>query len=693
MTKVHSHAGQKGLLTSEGLAHNVWAGMSPRAQTDLSLDDLLRVAATLDLSRVHPAAPPALTIRRLILRGTKHRPDQPDEPFVYNQAFAAGVNVLYIQDNSVGKSTVLKNIKFALTGDDQDQEGDVRSWIEEVRLIFTLGHTTFTVLHRRGSVLRTLLVGREVDVDESFENEERESERAYVTTTGSSEAQAELQRFFFQRLDLEPLSWTQRDNSATTGVSTSSTSWLTYFQALFMKDDSDHYLLVNGQHNMGNQGGLILSTFLGLNLAEPLNVLAVTEQTARKTAQDVTRRTDAERASSAAEADQMAEQAASAELRLSELRHQVRERQRELSAGDVAQQLPDAHSRLVTLYGEQGTLKQRRHDLNEAIQRLRAQEKRLREAAEFALHFSSFDVDLCPNCEHDVDAAAVQREQAEHTCRLCGKEAHPADEQEVMALEVEAEGIANDREDLENQRDTISAHLRRLADDVSTVEASLDGLRARASRSVVDALPTDEEQAEMDQLAETIGMLRAQQRLLNGRTSQADARIAEFHREERAAIAIRQYLSKEAEQRNAPLLARLSELTQQAAQEMGAQSITDVTVSAVGAVSLRKHGQKVMFGNIHNTGERLRVKLAFFLAMIRLSREAGYGRHPGLLLIDQPGSAEMVDDDFEALARVLRRVDDDHPEVQIICATARAGLHAATHPEKVYGPQNPPNAF
>src|SRR5947208_9776695 len=55
--------------------------------------------------------------------------------------------------------------------------------------------------------------------------------------------------------------------------------------------------------------------------------------------------------------------------------------------------------------------------------------------------------------------------------------------------------------------------------------------------------------------------------------------------------------------------------------------------------------------------ERLRVKLAFFLAMMQLGREAGGGRHPGFLIIDQPGSNEMVPNDFSALAQVFRQVD------------------------------------
>lgn len=95
-----------------------------------------------------------------------------------------------------------------------------------------------------------------------------------------------------------------------------------------------------------------------------------------------------------------------------------------------------------------------------------------------------------------------------------------------------------------------------------------------------------------------------------------------------------------------------------------------------------------------NEGERLRVKLAFFLAIMRLSREEGGGRHPGFLIIDQPGSNEMVVADFNALAQVFRRIDHDlGADIQILCFTARAQFQQATETTRIYGPQAAPFAF
>lgn len=107
----------------------------------------------------------------------------------------------------------------------------------------------------------------------------------------------------------------------------------------------------------------------------------------------------------------------------------------------------------------------------------------------------------------------------------------------------------------------------------------------------------------------------------------------------------------------------------------------------MGVVRLTKSDKPISFGKIMNPGERFRAKLALFLAMMQLGCEVGYGRHPGFLLIDQLGAAEMVPVDLRASAAALKGIDENFGEkVQIICCTARPEFAEATKEEKVYGP-------
>jgi len=682
-------------LSADALVEAAYAGFSSKNRERISRDRVAEVVADLRLDERRPVRrSPSLRIRRLRFAGQKHLREQPTEPFVYDQTFAPGVNVICITDNEVGKSSILKTIKYALTGDSSDYDADVRSWITDVWLAFTLDRQEFTVLlSTRDSGPRALLVPSEEF--RPIETLAEETTLAIIDVSGADAIKAELQRFFFQRLGLGELSWTQQDPSSPGGVAERSTSWLTYFQALQIPDGGDRYLLCDAQHAMGNQDGLILSSFLGLNLVEPLNQLGMEAALARKEVKLEERLT-------VEQMNQAKEVVGRLEEELQEVRSTLQlivtaqeARRRAVEGGEPAQRLIASQSALVEKASERLHLEAEREELNRTIQHRRARERQLREAVTLQLHFTGLEVTLCPNCDAAIDVDAVEREQAVHACRLCGKPAQDADAQEIAAMSAEADSIKREIEDTVRGRDAITARLGQLRREIDSLTADVATLTEAAQQGIAFALPTAEEEVERSGLHERVGELQAE---LNVARRKAEPPPLtddnELELRVRVLEKVREVLRDEADRRNRGLLERLSALTQDMARTIGAESISDVTCSPLGKVDLRKHGQRVTFSGINNEGERLRIKLAFFLAMMRLGREPGLGRHPGFLLIDQPGSGEMVPEDFAALAQIFHRVDDEHSDaVQVICCTARREFEAATTPEKMYGPQNPPYAF
>jgi hypothetical protein len=87
-------------------------------------------------------------------------------------------------------------------------------------------------------------------------------------------------------------------------------------------------------------------------------------------------------------------------------------------------------------------------------------------------------------------------------------------------------------------------------------------------------------------------------------------------------------------------------------------------------------------------GERLRLRLATVIALLRVGTQLGVGRHPGLVLIDSPGGEEMVEGDLAAILGELQTVCEQMPHLQLICASARAAEVREAVPEEriVHGP-------
>jgi hypothetical protein len=110
-------------LTADDITERAYAKFGPKLRGQISREDVREVVASLDLGKLRPTRKvPRLVIRWLRFTGTKKPTGKKPDPIDYTREFAPGVNVILIEDNLVGKSSILKTIKFALTSDDEDYD-------------------------------------------------------------------------------------------------------------------------------------------------------------------------------------------------------------------------------------------------------------------------------------------------------------------------------------------------------------------------------------------------------------------------------------------------------------------------------------------------------------------------------------------------------------------------------------------
>ena len=82
-------------------------------------------------------------------------------------------------------------------------------------------------------------------------------------------------------------------------------------------------------------------------------------------------------------------------------------------------------------------------------------------------------------------------------------------------------------------------------------------------------------------------------------------------------------------------------------------------------------------------GEKLRVKLAFYLSLIQLDIEHQLGRHPRFLIFDSPGSEEMIEEHLHGLSDILKNVNERFKnELQIFVGSALREFSQITDAEK-----------
>lgn len=680
-------------LDVDALTEKVLTSLSKKWRDRISGQSIRKVVAGLDLAdRRSPNATPRLLIRRLRFIGLKHLHGDPQPVEIdYDQSFMSGVNVVLIPDNLVGKSSIMKIIEFALTGDN-DIDKDVGAWISDIWLHFSLDERRHTVLL---STRQNALRGALVSGDTYIPIEEVVERSSYLfNASGVEQLQSELQHFFFTNLGLTELSWMQNDPSSPSGSARRSTSWRTYYQALAIEDLGDKYLICDQEHNIGQQEIKILSTFLGLSLASPLNELGVEKsrvekelKAERQQLKEETLKVEEEKAHLEAEREDVIS-------RLADLERRQRERRRLFYECEPTLEIRRLQDEVVQKTTEKSALELDREEYNLLIQQQRTQARITREAIRLRLHFTGLDVTLCPNCDATVDEEAITKEAEKHHCRLCSKPARGATPEQIEAEEALAENLEAQVERLEAERTATTARISRLQAEIEAASEMIDSLKTEIDAGMVQAWPTPEEEAERESLNRQIGGLDALIQSMSSRTEAKTTREDQFETQYKIVEGVRNALEKEAESRNKELKRRLADLTQELVELTGADSISDIEITPMGTLKLKKNDTPVSFTQIMNQGERLRLKLALFLAMLQLGREPGLGRHPGLLLIDQPGSAEMVPEDIQNLASIFWNLDERFGDrLQILCFTAEEEFRHATNPDKVHGPKAGKYAF
>lgn len=668
-------------VSPDALAGLVHGRLGPRVQKEITVEEVKAVVGRLKWEGARPSRPvPHLTVCRLRFKGEKKLAGKDPAPIDYDQTFRPGVNVILMADrNLVGKSSILKTIKFALTGDDEEYDKDVKGWIKEIWLEFSLGARELTVVlaHREDDWHGVIAAGRESRPLEKVVAELPRKDQHHVGLPAIQEALAKL---FFREYSLSSLGWTQAREGGE--VVECTTSWQTYFQAMRIRDDDHKFLICEPVAGLANQEQLLFMAFLGLHLAEPLNQLGVEQSTLKKSQQV----SDKEAEALKGEREKLEAEKKQAQRRLVEINEAQRRRQQDVLAGDLPNRIALAEGEQLQTATEITELTAQQKDLGTKAQRARAQARRIKTYIELQCEFSGIDVTLCPRCAKAIDAANIERESDTHECRLCAKAATTASEEDVERLKLEVADWEAEANRIQEAQAQIGHRISTLRTQEEGLKKRSDELRTAIKAGVSAAYPTPEEDAEKAKLNETVGRVGHQLWLVEQKLSNAAGGGEDAEKRAKIVKKVREVLRDEADARNATINERLQEMTRAVTVAIGAKNITGVRCSPLGSITLFKNDEEVTFGGFKNPGERFRVKLALFLAMMQLGREEGFGRHPGFLLIDQLGAAEMAHDNMSASAATLKAIDEKFADqLQIICTTARAEFAGASAPEKIYG--------
>lgn len=608
------------------------AGMRP-AEAELAL----RKRGIVADRPLRPAR--TLTIRRIAFKGEKRGTAQGSIDFDWSE-LTAGVWAVTSQRNLRGKSTVLEILLWALRGRPKGLQDDVRRWLSWVSVEFDVDDQRYSVEFAveervpRGNLVRRRSSGEIDELD------------CFMSDDGFEAAMA---RFMMNTLDLDPITAMQGKEDERQVVEH---GWAALSGGLYFGGDHKQLL---GDVQMAGLPARMLQMYIGI----PWATTVMQASTAKRELEQET-----EKASKFATAAAKDSQTARARIEL--------ELQAAKKILDSFAQETGTAAELERLAGELARLSPIALDLAQRLARAEAEAtelERLATADERAVRdlrenivatqfFNGLQPVCCPRCETRVSSERLKRESADLSCSLCAEEI-PIDEMEGASDGLDA--IEQRFAAAKAAADRARANATALREKSKASYLELENARQELSRAATSATFEERRKAELD-VARLEGALKERQ-------APATPAIVSPH------VALVSTAHAEADKAykagRGDILDRLNTEILALGQRLGVQMLEEVTLNTNASLLITKGGEPTSFSKV-TAGERLRLRIATAVALLRVGQERGLGRHPGLLIVDSPAAEEVSPDDLTAVLSELQAISHETEGLQIIIGSANA---------------------
>ena len=594
----------------------------------------------------------SLVIRSLKFSGEKNAVDSGDGPFAFewNNLDAGLWLVLSKGENQIGKSTILEVMLWALRGSTRGLRPEVRAWIRRVELVFSIGLDWYRVEfddHENtptGNVLRTAPGHTQL----------------LATFHDDPQFLLAMERLMMERFALQPIPFVGQQGEVAEQYHH---TWNLYAGSMYI--EGSHKAIL-GDVTVAATWWRMLQLFIGMPYSGAqmaLRSASLLEEVRSKQ----TGSTSAASTSRISEIERLGGVIAGYEADLAALRATL---PRPEDAPELLRLYTRETMRFARLHQSfinvQHQLSAATAEVGEASAALR----RLEEGKAAKRFFAGLNPICCPRCAQPFSTNRLESEESGGNCAVCDRDS-PGDDQEALL-----EAIAAATERLESakaaegqmraQETELSEDLAASKADTEAHEASIRQFDERAgdiNRQIELRLGLEHTRGARDQLVA----------LENADTGQpVDSSKTEEQQVLKEAESIADSRAKTA---GANLLTRLEDELVEVATRVGFKNLQKVSIAGNG-IRLTVSGTPSGFSK-QTAGQRLRLRIALVIAMMRLASESGHGHHPGLLFIDSPGSEELSEDDLNAMMTEIRSVCDETKNLQIFVSSARGATLAS----------------
>ncbi|WP_156077293.1 hypothetical protein [Saccharothrix sp. NRRL B-16314] len=611
-----------------------------------------------------PAAPRSLRVLRLRLWG--HKRDIPESgSFDTTLQIPRGL-VMAVAPNLKGKTSLLELITWCLRGTPKALQHDVISWLEGVEcdvLVNDVPHGVRMRLHD-GAIADAVIVKTNSIEDLAAARSHSPGNAVVIARARSNaEYEAEIQAFMLDRLGLEPI----LAYASKTGVMQTH-SWPAYFGAVYPPAGGEKVLI--GETAFAGLAGRLLEVFLDL----PGAALLTRVKAARdRLSAEHNKQLDLVKTAADLDRARRAEQ----QLRLETAQRSLTDL---LAESDVPS-ATEAAERVTVLslqLADTGTDRRAADVAHRQARAARQADRRrlndVRESAVARRLFHGLDPQACPRCEAPVTAERRTAEAARHHCAVCTSPIDVQDDEDEELLNELLDAVAASQRAEDAARETLSTTdevIRRLTLQLAAAEAELRDAQQAGTAT---------KRAELErEIARAEGALEILQPSVE---ETASSGTTEDSIELRVLRALAEILEADLKAASVRLFAELGPEIAALARRFGIASVQQVKIDRRAALAISKGGAKPDSFSGQSPGERLRLRIATVIALLRVGARLGIATHPGLLMLDSLRAEEVQEEDAHAILAELIGIARETPELQMLTTTADMTLPVGRLPDE-----------
>lgn len=625
--------------------------IASKAGVDVDVVETVLKANAVSLIPVPPAQR-GLDVRRLSFSGVRSR-TQWDGPFEATFEFSDGVTALITNENLRGKSSVLELIVWALRGSPRSLRADVRLWFERIVLEYSVNGVPMAVVltKEEEGFVADILRASDADVLSAAMAGETSAESVSFIATGLSEAEFKEQQdqLMLTLLSLEPITNFQRRPNSDQGAAHDNT-WPAYFGGIYLPRAGSEILF--GDVVFAALPARILQLFCNVPLMSTQIRLSTLGKVARQDEANQNRRVAQDAAARAQEREALVAELADVQAKFAALP----------SEGDrsyevIAAELREAELRLDEIAAVNRSAGTTFDEAKAARQAEEARASSDRETELAELLFQGLNPKRCPRCEQGFERARVVREESDHECSVCTKPFPLTDSD--TGDQGEAEDTGDALEALKEAEEAARVSAATAADGVTEMRRTVE----RLARALAGASRADEFTNRLS--------LQLVEARLNGRLESMPEGGEELQPSESLLVieAANQVLTEVTAEAAKEIFIDLNTEILALGRKFNIQNLEKVDLKRNGGMQVTTAGAEVPFKKVSG-GERLRLRVAVIIALLRVGARAGVGSHPGLILLDSPGSDELTVHDEATLLEELDSLKSELPGLQVVIASA-----------------------